>query len=143
MPQPQIQNVATSKLKINPNNVRTHPKRQIDKLAELIRRIGFIVPIVVNPALVVLAGHGRLAAAKQLGHKLVPDIIVDHLSDAEMRLFALADNKLAQMAGYDNAKLAVELQELAPLLSDINIDFHLTGFETPELDPAFWRAYRP
>jgi DNA modification methylase len=137
MSQLQIQNVATSKLKINPNNVRTHPKRQIDKLAEVIRRIGFIVPIVANATLVVLAGHGRLAAAKQLGRKLVPVIIVDNLSDAEMRLFALADNKLAQMSGYDGVKLAAELQELAPLLSEINIDFHLTGFETPELDRLF------
>ncbi len=90
MSQLQIQNVATSKLKSNPSNVRTHPKRQIDKLAELIRRIGFVVPIVVNAMFVVLAGHGRLAAEKHLMLKVVPVFVVDYLSDVDMRLFALA-----------------------------------------------------
>ncbi len=143
MPHLQVQSVSTSKLKDNPNNPRTHPRRQINKLADAIRQFGFRVPIVVDRDLNVLAGHGRLAAARQLNLKLVPVTIVSDLSEAQMRAFALADNKLAEMSGYDNVKLAVELKELAPLMADVGLDFSLTGFETPELDRLFGNLSDP
>lgn len=130
----QIQQVAPSRLKENPHQVRTHNKRQIELIAKAIDQVGFLVPIIVTAASVVLAGHGRLAAARLLGLPHVPVIVVDHLSDAQMRAFVLADNKLAEMAGYDRAKLAVELRDLAPLMELEGLEFALTGFEMPEID---------
>ena len=119
----QIQEVPTSKLKSNPNNVRTHPKKQIDRIAQAIRQLGFLVPIIANASFVVLAGHGRLAAARQLGLVRVPVITVEDLSDAQMRAFALADNKLAAMAGYDEHRLALEVKLLSPLMAEAGLDF--------------------
>ena len=139
----QIQEVPTRKLKANPNNVRTHSRRQIEKIAGAIRQLGFIVPIVANALYMVLAGHGRLAAARLLRLDRVPVIVVEDLSEAQMRAFALADNKLAEMAGYDEHKLAFELKCLAPLMEKAGLDFSLTGFETPELDRLFGNLTDP
>jgi DNA modification methylase len=133
----QIQYLSPSRLKENPHQVRTHSKAQIDRLAEVIQQVGFLVPIVANTRSEVLAGHGRLAAARRLKLKRIPVIVVEHLSDAEMRAFMLADNKLAEMAGYDEARLAVELSELAPLMEAAGLDFSLTGYEMPEVDRLF------
>lgn len=131
---PEVQHVSPSKLKENPHQVRTHPKKQIELIGNAIEQLGFLVPIIVTAAFVVLAGHGRLAAARLLGLKRVPVIVVSDLSEPQMRAFMLADNKLAAMAGYDGPKLASELQALAPLMEQAGLDFSLTGFEMPEID---------
>jgi DNA modification methylase len=81
-----------------------------------------------------LAGHGRWEAAKLLGLQFVPVVVLHDLNDAERRAYMLADNKLADMAGWDRAALAVELSELAPLLADAGLDIEITGFQPAEVD---------
>jgi DNA modification methylase len=95
------------KLKPNKRNVRTHSKKQIKQLANSILRFGWTCPIIVDENFTILAGHARLEAAKVLGLREVPVIIVSGLSDAEKRAWALADNKIASNAGWDRAALAV------------------------------------
>lgn len=126
--------VATSKLNTNPRNARTHSKKQIQQIAESIQRFGFNNPIMIDEAFGVIAGHGRLQAAKTLGLTEVPVMCLSHLSDAEKRTYILADNKIALNAGWDGELLALELGELADLLPEIHLDLEITGFETGEID---------
>ena len=121
-------------LRANPRNARTHSKKQITKIADSIRAFGFAVPLVVDETGLVLAGHGRLLAAKQLGLPTVPTVRLDHLSDTQKRAYAIADNKIATLAGWDRATLALELGELAIHLPEIGLDLSVTGFEIAELD---------
>jgi ParB/Sulfiredoxin domain len=111
-------------------NARTHSQRQIRQIAESIRRFGFTNPVLIDDCGEILAGHGRVAAAKLLGLRSVPILRLSHLSPAEKRAYVLADNKLADNAGWDREILAVELQELIGL----NFDVELTGFEMTEVD---------
>jgi DNA modification methylase len=111
-------------------NARTHSRRQIRKIAKSIEKFGFVNPILVGDDLTIIAGHGRVAAAKLLGHKKVPALRLSHLSDTERRAYVLADNKLALDAGWDREILAIELQSLI----DLGFEVELTGFETPEID---------
>ena len=113
-------------------NARVHSQKQIAQIAASIRRFGFVVPIMLGDGDTVLAGHGRLAAAKSLGMTAVPTIRLDHLSEAERRAYVIADNRLAELAGWDDEILAIELQELAAL--DLDLDLELTGFDGAELD---------
>src|ERR1700738_2924732 len=110
--------VLTSVRKLLPNkrNSRTHSKKQIRQIANSIRRFGWTYPILVDETGLVLAGHGRYAAALELGLREVPVIAVSGLSDAEKRALALADNKIAANAGWDRKLLAAELGDLAALL---------------------------
>ncbi len=123
-------------LKPNPRNARTHSRAQIAQIAESISQFGFTNPILIDENGVVLAGHGRLAAAKTLGIEKVPVIQLAHLSDVEKRAFVLADNKIALNAGWDGEMLAAELGDLADLLPDLDVSFDLeiTGFPTGESD---------
>jgi len=102
----QLEHVATGKLKPNARNARTHSKKQIKQIAESIRTFGFNNPILIDDAFEVIAGHGRLQAAKQLGLNEVPVVCLSHLSDAEKRAYILADNKIALNAGWDSELLA-------------------------------------
>ena len=118
-------------LKPNPRNARTHPKRQLEAIAASIRRFGFINPVLVDAEGVIIAGHGRVLAAKQLDLAQIPVLRIEHLSDADRRAYIIADNKLAQMAGWDRDVLAVELQHL------IEVDATLPeviGFAAGEID---------
>lgn len=108
-----ITHVDPASLKPNRRNVRTHSKKQISKIAESIKAFGFAVPIVVDECGTVLAGHGRLSAAKQLGLPSVPTVRLGHFSEAQKRAYVLADNKIASLAGWDREGLAIELRELA------------------------------
>jgi DNA modification methylase len=121
-------------LRRNSRNVRTHSKKQIAQIARSIDRLGFNVPVLVDPECVILAGHGRVEAAKLLKLKEIPVIRIDHLSEAGKRAFVLADNKIAQNAGWDRLSLAAEFGELADLLIEEHMDLEITGFETAELD---------
>ena len=103
-------------IKPHPKNARTHPAKQICRLVESINQFGFTSPILVDENNVILAGHARWQAAKQAGLKVVPVIVIRGLSEAKKRAYVLADNKIAEFAGYDRPALSAELQELSSLL---------------------------
>jgi DNA modification methylase len=113
-------------------NSRTHSKHQIRKIAESIREFGFTNPVLIARENRVIAGHGRIAAAKSLGIDQIPTVRLESLSDDQIRAYVLADNKLAEKAGWDKSILAIELQYLTNL--DTDFDITLTGFEVPEID---------
>ena len=123
-----------SEVKARPANARTHSKRQVQAMADSIRTFGFKVPVLVDEAGVVLAGHGRLRAAKSLGLERVPVIRHSDLTEVQKRAFVLADNKLAERAGWDRDLLAIELGELSILLPDVGLSIELSGFEAGEID---------
>ena len=120
-----------TQLRPRPNNPRTHTKKQIEQIAASIKEFGFISPVLIDGAGGIIAGHGRVEAAKLIGMSNVPAVCVDHLTPAQVRAYVIADNKLAENAGWDRALLALELQELSV---DLNFDVTVTGFETAEID---------
>src|SRR5712691_6380702 len=113
-----------------PQNARTHSKKQIRQIANSIKKFGFCNPVLVDDAKQIIAGHGRVEAAKLLGIDAVPTCRLSHLSEADKRAYILADNRLAEKAGWDRELLAIELQGLI----DLDFDIDLTGFEMPEID---------
>src|SRR5215469_6573903 len=119
-------------LKPAPANPRQHSKKQIRKLTRSINTFGLNGPILVDAELNVVCGHGRLAACRELGITEVPTICLDHLSDAQIRAFRIADNRLTEIATWDDRLLAEQLKDL----SLIGLDFSLevTGFEMAEID---------
>jgi DNA modification methylase len=121
---------------LTPNRLsaRTHSRKQIGQIADSITAFGFVVPILVNENGVIVAGHGRHAAAKLLGLKQVPTIKVEGLSEAKRRALALADNRIAESAGWDREILAAELPALAELLVVEGLDISITGFLPVEID---------
>jgi DNA modification methylase len=114
-----------------PHNSRTHSKRQIRQIADSIERFGFTNPILVDSNNMILAGHGRLEAAKLLLIDRVPAIQLEDLTPDQIRAYVIADNRLAEKAGWDPSILAIELQHLLTLN---NFDVSITGFEVPEID---------
>lgn len=126
----QIELISTSLLKPYDGNARTHSAKQIKQIAKSIERFGFTNPILIGSDEGVIAGHGRLAAAKQLGMAEVPTVRLSHLTSAERRAYVIADNKLALEAGWDQEILAIELQSLI----DVDFDLDLTGFSMAEID---------
>ena len=116
----------------DPRNARTHPKRQLDQIAASIREFGFTNPILVDPEGRIIAGHGRLLAAKALGLDEVPTIALSGLTDPQKRALRLADNKIALGAGWDLDLLKLELGELSAM--EVDIDLTLTGFAAGEID---------
>src|SRR3954469_11025341 len=103
---------------------RTHSKKQIRQIARSIERFGFTSPVLVSDEGEIVAGHGRVEAAKLLGLTTVPTLRLSHLSAAERRAYLIADNKLALNAGWDQEILAIELQALV----ELDFDLTLTGF---------------
>jgi DNA modification methylase len=126
----KIQYVPISKLRRREHNPRTHSLQQIRQIAQSIERFGFVNPILVDRNNQIACGHGRVAGAQLLGLKTVPTITLEHLSEKELRAYVIADNRLAEKAGWDNAILAIELQDL----SDLGFDVEVTGFEIPEVE---------
>ena len=125
-----VEPVKLSSLRPYPGNARTHSKKQLRQIAKSIERFGFTNPILISDENEIIAGHGRVKAAKLLGRSKVPALRLSHLSAAERRAYVLADNKLAQNAGWDREILAIELQALV----DIDFDVDLTGFGPAEID---------
>lgn len=119
-------------LKINRRNARTHSLRQVQQIAASMSEFGWLAPIVVDEDDTVLAGHGRLRAAMLLNMETVPTIPVKHLTAERKRAFMLADNRLAELAEWDEELLTIELKELSGL--EFDFDFEVTGFETRDLD---------
>jgi DNA modification methylase len=115
-----------------PSNARTHSTKQIHQIAASIREFGFTNPVLIDQHGMVIAGHGRVEAARLLNWPTVPTIQIENLSDAQKRAYVIADNKLALNAGWDAEILAIELQNLSTL--DVDFDLEITGFETAEVD---------
>ena len=127
-----IENLNISDLKPWTKNARTHSKKQVKQLANSIEAFGFTNPVLIDDANNILAGHGRIEGAKQLGMTQVPCVRLSHMSPAQKQAYVLADNKLALNAGWDDELLAEELSSLMEL--DIDFDIQLTGFSISEVD---------
>ena len=115
------------------NNARTHSPEQINKLRASLREFGFINPVIIDRDFGVIAGHGRLAAARAEGIAEVPCVLADHLSEAQKKAYIIADNRMAQDAGWDEELLKVEIEALQAE----DFDALLTGFEADELADLF------
>lgn len=122
----------TGSLKPYERNARKHSDKQISKIANSMAQFGCNNPILIDKTDTIIAGHGRWAAAKKLGMKEVPTICLDHLSPDEVRAYIIADNKLAELAGWDRDILAIELQHLSTI--DLDFDLEITGFDAGEID---------
>jgi DNA modification methylase len=131
-PKQQLVDRPISSLRPYSRNARTHSKRQLRQIAASIERFGFTNPVLVSDEGEIIAGHGRVEAAKLLGMTNVPTLALSHLSEGERRAYVLADNKLALNAGWDREILAIELQGLI----DLDFDIELTGFSLAEVDFA-------
>jgi DNA modification methylase len=118
----------------NERNARTHSKHQIRQIGNSISQFGFTNPVLVDNKNTIIAGHGRVAAARLLGIDQVPTIRLEALTEDQIRAYVIADNRLAEMAGWDKSILAIELQHLVNLDSHLSLDAAVTGFEIPEID---------
>ena len=110
-------------------NARTHSEAQIAQIAASIAEFGFTAPILAGSDGVIVAGHGRLAAARKLGLASVPVVVLEHLTPTQRRALVIADNKIAENAGWDDELLRLELAEL----QEADFDLALTGFDADEL----------
>ncbi len=128
-----FQEISISRIKPNPHNARTHSARQIRQIADSIMEFGFTAPVLVGKDGELYAGHGRVQAAELLGLETVPAIVVAGLSPAKQRALAIADNKIAENAGWDRERLALEIPEVAELLSAEGLDVSVLGFEPIEI----------
>lgn len=129
---PELVQSPTGSLKVHPNNPRLHTPKQIGQIAESIRKFGFINPILIDRANNVLAGHGRLAAAKLLGLLWVPTICITHLSPAEQRAYMIADNRLGDLSSFDRKRLAAEVSLI--LADEPDFELGVMGFEDDEIE---------
>jgi hypothetical protein len=127
-----INHVQLDRLKPNPGNARRHSAKQIRQIAHSIEAFGFNVPILVDADLNIVAGHGRLLACQRLGWREVPTIRLEHLSPEQRRAFMIADNRLAEVATWDDRLLADQLQALASV--DLDFDIEAIGFDMGEID---------
>ena len=125
--------VAVEKLVPYVNNARTHSPEQITKLRSSLREFGFINPVIIDKDYGVIAGHGRLMAAKEEGIKEVPCVLVDYLTEAQKKAYIIADNRFAQDAGWDEELLRIEIESLQAEAFDVS----LTGFEDQEIADIF------
>ncbi|RYE30273.1 MAG: DNA methylase N-4 [Hyphomicrobiales bacterium] len=119
-----------SDLKASVRNARTHSQKQIHLIAESIKAFSFTTPILVTTDGEIVAGHGRYQAAKLLGMKTVPVICIDHLGPQQIRALRIADNRVAELSGWDNEILKLELGELI----DLDFEVDVIGFEVGEID---------
>lgn len=126
----EMQQVEISKLVPYVNNSRTHNKEQLKKLQSSIREFGFVNPILIDRKYNIIAGHGRVLAAKEDGLETVPCVFVDHLTEAQKKAYIIADNRLAEDAGWDKDLLSIELESL----KELDFDIDLLGFDPAELN---------
>jgi DNA modification methylase len=126
----EIEPVPVGRLRPYPGNPRTHSKKQVGQIADSIRRFGFTNPVLIGEDGEIIAGHGRVEAAKLLGLESVPTLRLAHLDASQRRAYVLADNKLALNAGWDQELLAIELQGLIA----VDFDIEITGFSLTEID---------
>jgi hypothetical protein len=130
----RYEKVKTATLINYANNARTHTETQIDMIAASIQEFGFLNPIIVDQHNVIVAGHGRLMAAKKLGLDLVPCVRVEHLSEAQKKAYILADNRLAEVgSGWDKELLKIEFDDL----KELEFDTDIIGFDDDFFDHEF------
>lgn len=127
-----IEAVAVSALKPHERNARTHTRKQIRQIARSIETFGWTNPLLIDGAGGVIAGHGRLEAAKLLGIERVPTIRLADMTEAQIRAYVIADNRLAELAGWDDTLLGLELQALTEI--ELDFDLEIIGFETAQID---------
>jgi len=126
-----VESLAPNALKPNPHNSRTHSKKQIRAIAASIGRFGFNNPVLIDAENVIIAGHGRVMAAKELGLTAVPVIRIEHMNEDDKRAYIIADNQLATRGGWDREILATELQHLISI--DVGLP-EVVGFDIGEVD---------
>jgi DNA modification methylase len=131
MPNLAIQYVAPDRLRPYPGNARSHSRKQLNLIENSIKRFGFTNPILVTDDFEVIAGHGRLQAAKSLGMQLVPIVALSSLAEADKKALIIADNRIAELSNWDRDILAIEYQGLHDLQFD---DIEVTGFSLGEID---------
>jgi ParB-like chromosome segregation protein Spo0J len=124
--------VPFSELKLDPRNPRKHSNKQIGQIEFSIQTFGCVVPVLIDTNKKIIAGHGRVLACQQLGWSEVPTITLEHLSEAQARAFAIADNRLTENSVWDDRLLAEQLKGLSIL--DLDFDLEVTGFDIGELD---------
>jgi len=129
----RFEKVSIDRLVPYARNARTHSKEQILQLRSSLREFGFVNPVIVDKDLNIIAGHGRVLAAKAEELAEVPCVFVEHLTEAQKRAYVLADNRLALNAGWDEELLALEFGEL----KDLGFDLELTGFDAKEIEKLF------
>ena len=129
----EMQLVSIAKLVPYQNNARTHSPAQIQKLRSSLREFGFVNPVIIDRDYNVIAGHGRIAAAREEGITEVPCVFVDYLTEAQKKAYILADNRMAMDAGWDEDLLRVELEAL----EEMGFDLGITGFDEKELAELF------
>src|SRR6266699_6009601 len=130
MPSMAVAPMPVAGLRPYSRNARTHSKKQVRQIADSIQKFGFTNPVLIGDDDEIIAGHGRVEAAKLVGLESVPTVRLSHLTPAQRRAYVIADNKLALNAGWDRELLAIELQELV----DLEFEVELTGFSLAEID---------
>jgi len=133
--------MAIADLRPRATNPRTHSRKQLDQIARSITRFGFTNPLLIDDEAGVIAGHGRLEAAKLLGMTEVPTIRLSDMSDADKRAYVIADNRLAENAGWDRKLLSLEFKYLSEL--EFDFDMTIAGFELAEIDALIDEASKP
>ena len=129
----EMQLVSIDKLVPYVNNARTHTPEQINKIRSSLREFGFVNPLIIDRDYNVIAGHGRLAGAKAEGYTEVPCVFVDDLTEAQKKAYIIADNRMAEDAGWDDELLRVEMEAL----QDMGFDIAMTGFDEKEIASLF------
>lgn len=132
----KLEQVATGKLIPYAGNSRTHSETQVGQIAASIREFGFLAPILADAKNNVIAGHGRLLAAIKLELPTVPVVRADHLTKAQQRAYVIADNRLAELAEWDNELLRAEVEQLL----DVDFDVSLVGLSDSDLDALLGRT---
>jgi len=133
----KIENIKIADLREYAQNAKLHNEKQVKQIAESIKEFGFNNPILIDEVGEIIAGHGRLMAARELGLETVPVIRLSHLSAAQKRLYRIADNKIAENGGWNTDLLKLEISELETIVGDLDLDLSITGFESLDLDVMF------
>lgn len=131
-PDLRIEYVTLADLKPNPRNPRKHSARQLKALAKSITAFGFVAPVIIDKTSILVAGHGRVEAARSLDLGKVPAVRVEHLSEAQLRALMIADNKLCDMSSFDEALLIENFQLLS--VEGLSLDLETSGFTMGEID---------
>jgi ParB-like chromosome segregation protein Spo0J len=128
----EVTYLRTSSLKPDPRNPRVHSEKQVRQIAQSIESFGFNVPLLIDDQLMLIAGHGRLQAARKLGWETVPAIRLGHLTESQRMAFLIADNRLTENSNWDERMLGEQLKILSEL--ELDFDLEVIGFEVPEID---------
>ena len=134
----KVQEVRLADLKPYEKNAKVHGSEQVDKIAASIKEFGFLSPLLIDKDMNIIAGHGRVMAAKQLGMETAPAVFIEGLTETQRRAYILADNKLTELGGWDDDMVKIELEALN--MEDFNIE--LTGFTLDDIDDWFQKRNR-